>query len=560
MVSSRELDAYHFYRQEWDSYDQLKEQFEWDIPETFNMATYACERWADDPGRVAVFYEDEQGNTETYTFWQLDRITNRLAHYLRERGVERGDRVGINLPQRPETVMAHVAVWKLGAVSLPLSTLYGPDGLTYRLDDADAKACIVDEENVDSLREAATDCDALETVLTTGAATPTEDEVDFWEAIEEQPAEFETVATDAEEPALILYTSGTTGDPKGVVHAHRILLGFLPAIVTTVGNNDIRESDLFWSPTEWAWIGTLFLVVVPPLFYGRPILGYNGGSFDPEKAFELIEQYGVTNFFAPPTALRMMMQVDDPTDRYHTETVRTITSGGETLGTNIVDWTDDTFEGAALNDWYGQTEADPIVVGSNALMEFKEGKIGQPAPGVEVALVDPHTGEQITEAGTIGEITVNVEASEPVCFKEYWNKPEKTAKKVQDGWLYTEDLGVMDEDGYIAFHSRKDDVIICSGYRIGPEEVEESVMSHPAVQDAGVVGVSDDVRGEVPKAFVVLTDEAEASDGLKEDIQTHVKDRLAKYEYPRELEFIKSLPQTATGKTKRNALPTDDDR
>jgi acetyl-CoA synthetase len=557
MVSTNELEAYHFYRQEWDSHDELTGEFEWEIPDTFNIATYACERWADDPGRVAVFYEDDEGRTETITFRQLDKLTNQLANYLQDQGIERGDRIGVNLAQRPETVMVHVAAWKLGAVSIPLSTLYGPDGLSYRLDDAAAKACVVDDENIGSLREAATECEALGTVLTVGDASPRDGEVSLYDAIEGYSTEFDTVATDAEDSAIILYTSGTTGDPKGVVHAHRILLGFLPAIVTTVGNNDIQDSDVFWSPTEWAWIGTLFLVVVPPLFYGRPILGYNGGSFDAETTFDLIDRYDVTNFFAPPTALRMMMQVEEVESRYNVDKVRAVTTGGESLGQNIVNWVDEIFKGAALNDWYGQTEADPIVTGCEALLPFKKGKIGKPSPGVEISLLDPETGEETVDPGEIGEIAVDVDASRPVCFKEYWNKPEKTASKVQDGWLFTEDLGIMDEDGYVEFHSRKDDVIICSGYRIGPEEVEESVMTHPAVRDAGVVGVSDEVRGEVPKAYVVLKEGYDPSDDLKAEIQNHVKDRLAKYEYPRELEFIEDLPQTATGKTKRNALPDE---
>jgi acetyl-CoA synthetase len=550
----RDLEAYQFYEEEWDSYEELREQFEWEIPETFNMATYACERWADDPGRVAVFYEHEDGRTETYTFWQINRLSNQLANYLREQGVEQGDRVGVNLPQRPETVIAHFAVWKLGAISIPLSTLFGPDALSYRFNDADVKACLVDDRNVESLREAKADSSSLTTLLVVGDASPQDDETMFEDAIADQSTEFEAVVTDPEDDAIILYTSGTTGDPKGVVHSHRILLGFLPTIVTTVGNNDIRDSDVFWSPTEWAWIGTLFLVVIPPLYYGRPILAYNGGSFDSETAFDLVDRYGVTNFFAPPTALRMMMQLDDPRVDYAIEGVRAITSGGESLDQTIVDWVAETFEGAALNDWYGQTEADPIVTSCADLMEFREGKIGRPSLGVDVTLFDPETREDTVEPGEIGEIAVNVEASHPVCFKEYWNKPEKTAKKVQDSWLFTEDLGVMDEDGYIGFHSRKDDVIICSGYRIGPEEVEESVISHPAVQDAGVIGIPDDVRGEVPKAFVKLTEERDSSEGLGAEIQDYVKDRLAKYEYPRQIEFVDELPKTATGKTKRPEL------
>ncbi|WP_136716983.1 acyl-CoA synthetase [Halorientalis salina] len=546
------LDAYRFDEREWESYDQLLEAFEWEVPEQFNMATYVCDRWASEKGRVALFGENAAGETETYTYWQFRNVTNRLANYLRERGVERGDRVGVNAPQRPETMFAHVACWKLGAMSVPLSTLFGPDALQYRLDDCDAVAAIVDETNVDNLREARADLPELETVLTVGDVDTRDDEADLWSAIEGYSREFETVATDAEDDAILIYTSGTTGDPKGVRHVHRMLLGHLPLFVTTFGNMELRDGDVYWTPAEWAWIASLFDVVVPALYYGKPVVAYNGGQFDPGVAFEVIERYGVSNFFAPPTALRMMMQVED-TDGYDVGTLRTIASGGESLGQSIVDWAEDVFGGATVHEGYGQTEANVLVGGCTALTEFKEGYMGRPAPGHEIAIVDPETAEPTVDRGEVGEIAVRYEG-DPVCFKEYWNKPEKTAGKVRNGWLLTEDLGVMDEDGYVAFKSRKDDVIISAGYRIGPEEVEDSVAGHEAVADAAVIGVPDDERGQVPKAFVVASGDRDPDDDLRESIRAHVRDRLAKYEYPREIEFVDALPKTATGKVRRASL------
>ncbi|HKJ58968.1 MAG TPA: acyl-CoA synthetase, partial [Halobacteriales archaeon] len=312
MASPPRLDAYHFYEREWADYRELAEEFEWEIPETFNIASYVCDRWADDGDRVAIFAESGDGDRRTYTFREVRDVTNRLANFLREEGIERGDRVAVNTPQSPETVFAHVAIWKLGAVSVPMSTLFGPDALEYRLADCDVRAVVVDESNVEALRAIEGSVDSLETVLTVGVADREADERDLYSAIDGHSTQFDPVETRAEENAIILYTSGTTGDPKGVVHAHRSLLGFLPTIVTTVGNGEVRPDDVFWSPSEWAWIGTLFLVVFPPLFYGNPTVAYDAGKFDPEEAFELIDRYGVTNFFAPPTALRMMMQVEKP--------------------------------------------------------------------------------------------------------------------------------------------------------------------------------------------------------------------------------------------------------
>jgi acetyl-CoA synthetase len=546
------IDAYHFYEDDWDSYDQLHDEFEWEVPSEFNMATYVCDRWASEKRRVALFAENEVGEERTYTFWQLRNVTNRLANYLADQGVERGDRIGVNAPQKPETLFAHIAAWKLGAVSVPLSTLFGPDALSYRLEDSGAVACLVDESNTDALREVRDDVSALETVLTVDT-TPQDGETDIWDALDGVSREFETVTTDAEDDAIIIYTSGTTGQPKGVRHAHRMLLGHLPLFVTTFCNMELTESDVHWTPSEWAWVASLFDVLFPGLYYGMPVLAYAGGPFDPKKSFSLIEKYGVTNFFGPPTALRMMMQVDSPGERYDVDDMRVIASGGESLGQSIVDWANDVFGGAAVHEGYGQTEANVIVGDCTAATEFREGKMGRAGPGHDIQIVDTETTEATVDTGDVGEIAVRYEGN-PVCFKEYWNKPGRTEQKVRNGWLLTEDLGSMDEDGYITFKSRKDDVIISAGYRIGPEEIEESLAGHEAVTDAAIIGMPDDERGEIPKAFVALADSHEESADLESDLQNYVRERLADYEYPREIEFVEELPKTETGKVRRASL------
>lgn len=553
MSHADRLDAYHFYEEEWDDYDHLHDAFEWEVPSAFNMAEYVCDRWADERGRVALFATDETGRERTYTFWQLRNHSNRLANYLADHGVGRGDRVGVNAPQKPETLITHIAAWKLGAVSVPLSTLFGVDGLSYRLADSESVACVVDDSNVDTLREVRDDLDVLDTVLTVDVDDPAHGETDVWDAMADHSRDRDTAKTDAEDDAIIIYTSGTTGNPKGVRHAHRMLLGHLPLFLTTFCNLDIRETDVAWTPSEWAWVASLFDIVFPGLYYGMPIVAYEGGSFDPEAAFRIVERFGVSVLFAPPTALRMMMGVDDPSDRYDVDSVRVIPSGGESLGQSIVEWGETVFDGAAVHEGYGQTEANLTIGDCTALAEFREGKMGLAGPGHDVRIVDPETAEPTIENGDVGEIAVRYEG-DPVCFKEYLNRPEKTERKVRNGWLLTEDLGTRDDDGYISFVSRKDDVIISSGYRIGPEEIEESLAGHDAVADSAVVGVPHDERGEIPKAFVVLTDGFEPSESLVDDMQSFVKERLAKYEYPREIAFLDELPKTTTGKIRRTDL------
>ncbi|TSD09140.1 AMP-dependent synthetase [Haloglomus irregulare] len=547
------LDAYHLDEGDWESYDQLVESFEWEIPDEFNIATYICDRWAEaDPDRTALYIKDDQRGKGEYTFGEIQTAANRLANYFESQGIGRGDRIGVNVPQKAESVIGHVAAWKLGAVSVPLSTLFGTEGLRYRLDDSGASACLIDESTIDVYRSVADDLDDLGTVLTVGDVAPADGETDFWDTLEGYSDEFETVTTNAEDDLTIFYTSGTTGDPKGVRHAHRMHLGHLPLFSMWFTSLELTDNDVYWTPASWTWMGGLGIVVLPAMYYGKPTVGWND-QFEGEDVFGLVEEYGITNYWIPPTALRMMMQNEEAAEAHDLSSVRTITSGGESLGQTIVDWVKDTFAGADIHEGYGQTEANMLVGGCMPLDAHRPGKIGKAAPGQEVRILDPDTAEPTVEPGEVGEIGVRYEGN-PVCFKQYWNKPEKTNRKVRNGWLLTEDLGTVDEDGYLEFVSRKDDVIISSGYRIGPEEIEDSLAGHDAVADAGVIGVTDDERGEVPKAYVTLAAEVEPSDSLVDELQQHVKDRLAKYEYPRHVEFIDELPRTATGKIRRTAL------
>lgn len=391
----------------------------------------------------------------------------------------------------------------------------------------------------------------LETILTVGVAEPRENETDIWTAQASHDPDFEPVETSPEETMLILYTSGTTGEPKGVVLPHRTMLGQLPGYIASHLDLDVREDDTVWTPVEWSWSGTITVTMGPALYLGLPVVAhYDPGSFDPESAFRIIDRYDVTAMFAPATALKMMMQVDTPGGRFDRQTLRTISSGGESLGQDVSAWAEDTFAGARIHELFGQTEAPKIVGGIPQLVPRREGSVGTPIPGYDVALLDPETAEPTVAVGDVGEFAFRYEAN-PIAFSEYYGKPELTGETKKNGWLRTGDLGRRDEDGYYYYVGPKDDVIITTGSRVGPDEIEGAIASHPAVLDAGVIGIPHQERGQIVKAFVALAEGQGPSESLGTSIQDHVRERSASYAYPRALEFVDERPRTVTGKVRR---------
>ncbi len=547
------LETYQFHEKEWESYEELLESFEWEIPDQFNIADYVCDQWAEKrKNSVALYLLDDEGGETAYTFKQLQNFSNRLANYLEGRGVDKGDRIAIHGTQRAEVVIGHLAAFKLGAISVPLSVLLGPDALQYRLDHSDPRAFIIDDEAMDDFNTVNEKLGSEQIALTMDRSDGEADD-NFWEALAGESRQFENEATSPEDDACIVYTSGTTGRPKGAVHAHQHLLGLLPGLIR---NQQFGKSEGHVTRTvaEWSWIATLNGAILPSWYYGRPIVGYASEGFDPEMEFEIIEKFGVTRLSLAPTAVRMMMQVDNPAERYDLSSLECLSLGGEAVGNSIVEWGAEVFENASISETYGGTEIGaPIGDVPEMGYEHRPGYMGVRAPGHEVAILDPETHEPIEEKGTVGELAIRYE-DDPMLFRRYWNEPERTAEKIQNGWVLCEDLASMTDDGYVQYHGRKDDVIISSGYRIDPSEVEESLMSHEAVVNAGVVGVEDDMRGQMVKAFVVLADEYAENENIEEKLQAHVRGNLAKYEYPREIEFIAELPTTTTGKVNRQAL------
>lgn len=529
------------------SYETARREFEWSIPDDYNLAADLVGKH--DPERPALYEQLPDGTETTYTFGDLDRQSDRVAAALRERGVERGDRVGVVLTQTVENPLVHLACWKLGAVSLPLSVLFGPDALASRLRDSGAVAVVAAADRHDAIAEAMTDCPDLDTHVERGE-TATGDAIPFADLLD-APDAIETVETTPETPATIIYTSGSTGPPKGVLHTHSVWVAHCPSFQLYF---ELDPTGVFWTPADWAWIGALGDLLFPAWHYGQPVVGAPTGEFDPEWAYALMERYSVTNGFLPPTAIRMLMDVS--ADSYDLA-LSAICSGGEPLTPEILDWADEELGGVPINELYGQTEANIFIANCRSWFETRVGSMGKPVPGHEAAPIDPKTGERRPD-GEVGELAIKREG-DPIVFERYWNQPEKTAAATVDApdggtWHLTGDLGWRDEDGYFWFKSRADDVIITAGYRVGPGEVEQVILDHPGVAQVGVVGVDDDLRGEKIAAFVQPTDDATVGDALREEIRALVRERLAKHEYPREIQFRAELPQTTTGKIKRREL------
>ena len=535
-----------------DRYRDICAQHRWQVPQDFNIAEAVCGRHAGDASRIALYWEDEAGPTSRWTYAQLQEQANRLSNALAAHGVRSGDKVAIMLPQRPETAVAHIACYQMGAVAVPLSFLFGPDALEYRLQNSESKAALVDEASLANLIPIRERLPQLACVI--GVAGAREAWTLDWNSqLGAAATSFAPVTTRATDPALLVYTSGTTGPPKGALMPQQCLLGNLPGFVHS---HDLfpKDGDLFWSPADWAWTGGLMDALLPSLYFGVPILGFRG-RFDPERALLLMAKYRVRNSFLFPTALKMMMKaVPEPRRRFDLA-LRSIMSAGEAVGTTVFAWAQEAL-GVTVNEMFGQTEMNYIVGNSHTQWPAKPGSMGRPYPGHRIAVIDEAGNE--APRGEMGEVAVNRiapdGAPDPVFFLEYFKNPEATAKKFSGDWCRTGDLAQHDADGYLWYQGRSDDMFKAAGYRIGPAEIENCLVKHPAVANAAVVPSPDETRGNVVKAFIVLAPGQAASAALEDDLQRHVRKFLAPYEYPKEIEFIDALPMTTTGKVQRRVL------
>ncbi|MFM2067843.1 MAG: hypothetical protein RLZZ584_2752 [Pseudomonadota bacterium] len=550
-----------------DHHEALHAGLHWQVPAEFNIAAACCGRWARErPQAVAVHAVHESGAASSHSYGELQRVANRLSNVLQRLGVARGDRVAIVMPQRFETAVANMAVYQLGAVAMPLSMLFGPEALEYRLNDSAARVAIVDETAIDNLLAARVACPGLAHVVAVGGAVGRGD-IDWLAAVARADAAFSAAATKADEAAVLIYTSGTTGPPKGALVPHRALIGNLTGFVCSQNWFD-GDDTVFWSPADWAWTGGLMDALLPTLYFGRPIVAYQG-RYSPERALALMARYAVTHSFIFPTALKAMMKAVPAPRLRHDLKLRAIMSAGEAVGDAVFHWCRDQL-GVVVNEMFGQTEINYIVGNCSRYVDAtgraqpawpaRPGSMGRPYPGHRVAVIDDDGRE--CPRGTPGEVAVHRldrhGQPDPVFFLGYWNNPGATAAKYTGdpaaSWCRTGDTAVMDEQGYLWYQGRADDMFKSAGYRIGPSEIENCLVKHPAVANAAVVPRPDAERGAVVKAYVVLAPGHHGDAALVEQLQAHVRARLAPYEYPKEIEFIDALPMTTTGKVQRRIL------
>jgi acetyl-CoA synthetase len=529
-----------------DTYEALHRDFCWEIPAKFNMGHAVCDAWAEhEPDRICLQHFNPDGNHFSMSYGELRDRSASFANALVALGVQAGDRVALLLPQSFETVVAHVAIYKMGAIALPLALLFGAEALEYRLKAAGTSAIVTNRFGLERLRPIRQRLPELAQVISIDGAE--EGVSGFAELVAAHPPLFEVADTGPDDPALMIFTSGTTGPPKGALHGHRVLPGHIPGM-QFAHESFPKADDRLWTPSDWAWAGGLLNALLPSLMLGVPVVSSPAQKFDPHMAFRIMAEMEVRNAFIPPTALRLLKAVDNPRAHYDLK-LRTIGSAGEALGRETFEWARSAL-GVSVNEFFGQTECNFVLSSSEAFGVSRAGATGKPVPGHRVAIVDAEGIE--VPVGESGQIAIK--RPDPVMFLGYWRNEAATEAKFANDWLLTGDIGRQDVDGYISFVGRDDDVITSSGYRIGPSEIEDCLGGHPAVQLAAAVGKPDPVRTEIVKAYVVLVPGRKPSEALAAEIREWVKTRLSMHEYPREIEFVDALPLTTSGKVIRRLL------
>jgi acetyl-CoA synthetase len=508
------------------SYEEACRTHRWVVPERYNIAADVCDRHPRD--QLAMIHEHYSGTVRHVSWGELQDLAAQAANVLEQLGVTRGDRVAVVLPPTPETAAVFFATWKLGALLLAMSVLYGDEGIRHRIQDSKPAVLVTDAANARRFPDAI----AAELLVL--------DERTFAGV----PAEHATLDTAADDPAQLYYTSGTTGLAKGIVHAHRYILGHEEFDYC----HDVQPGERFHGMGEWAWAAGIAPLLGPWRRGAVQCVYQREAGFDPHRQLAFLSRQEVTNVFATPTAIRSMMSIADARTRYP-QRFRVVCSAGEPLNPEAIRWFREQY-GITVFDYYGLTESYPLC-GNFPFMEVREGSMGRPMPGWEVAILD--ADEQPLATGERGEICLRARTN-PHYPLGYWKLPEASEETFGGDWFHTKDAARMDEDGYVWYDGRADDVIISAGYRIGPFEVESACLEHPAVAEAAAVAAPDELRGHVVKAFVVLAAGHEPSDELAEDIKRFVRGRLSAYAYPRIVDFVDELPKTLTGKIRRVEL------
>jgi acetyl-CoA synthetase len=514
-------------------YEEALAAHVWRVPERYNIAADVCDKHP--ASKLAMVYEDHRGNQREVSWGEQRSLANRAANVLAARGVERGDRVAICAPASPETAAMFLGTWKLGAILLSLSVLYGDDGIRHRISDSEPTLIVTDAENADRMP-----VDLVGELIVLDR-----------ELLADADDRFETADTSSEDPAQIYYTSGTTGLAKGILHAHRYILAHEEFAYC----HEVEDGELFHGMGEWAWAAGIAPLLGPWRLGATQFVYRREGGFDAHKQLEVLSRHGVTNVFTTPTAMRSMMAIDDASERYP-QRFRRVCSAGEPLNPEAIRWFRDQY-GVTVLDYYGLSESYPLCA-NYPFMEVREGSMGKPMPGWDVQILDEDEGP--VGVGERGEICLRAR-SNPHYPLGYWRNDDATREDFDGEWLRTRDFAERDQDGYFWYAGRADDVIISAGYRIGPFEVESACIEHPAVREAAAVASPDERRGSVVKAYIVLAGGRQPSDELAEEIQEFVRGSLSAYAYPRRLEFVSELPKTLTGKIRRIELrESEEDR
>jgi acetyl-CoA synthetase len=507
-------------------YDQLCAEHEWNVPERYNIAADVCDKHPRD--KPAMIWERFDGARRDVSWGELQDLSNQAANVLRDHGVERGERVAVVLPPTPETAAIFFGTWKNAGILLSMSVLYGDDGIAHRLRDSQPRVLVTDKANAPRFDASLVDeILILDDGLLAGAST-----------------EFETADTAADDPAQLYYTSGTTGLAKGIVHAHRYVLAHEEFIYC----HEVQDSERFHGMGEWAWAAGISPLLGPWRLGALQVVLQRKGGFDPAQQLDFLGRHEVSNVFTTPTAMRAMMAIEDAGTRYP-QKFRRVCSAGEPLNPEAIRWFREQY-GITVLDYYGLTESYPLVA-NYPFLEVREGSMGKPMPGWDVQLLDEE--ERPVAQGERGEICLRAR-SNPHYPLGYWRNEEASEETFGGEWFHSKDAATQDEDGYVWYAGRADDVIIAAGYRIGPFEVESACLEHAAVREAAAVASPDEIKGNVVKAFIVLAEGHEPSEELAEDIKRFVRERLSAYAYPRRIEFVTDLPKTLTGKIRRIEL------
>jgi len=520
--------------------------FNWEVPEYYNFAVDVVDKWAEDPDKLAIWWvNDDESVIVKETYLELSQASKKFANMLTDFGVKKGDVVIVMLPRYIEWWHILTGSIRMGAVIAPATTQLTTKDIEYRINSSEAVCVITDSANAAKIEEVEGKCPSLKVKIVVDS--PRDGWIYYAEAVEKAANEFTPVKTRGDENAIIYFTSGTVGYPKMTVHTHTSY----PLGHKNTGKYwlDLTPNDLHWNLSDTGWAKAAWSSYFGPLACGSAIFVHFSPRFDPKKTLSFLEKYPVTTFCGAPTNYRMMILED--LNKYKFAHLRHCVAAGEPLNPEVIDvWKEST--GLVIRDGYGQTET-VLLCGNFPTIEPRYGSMGKPTPGFDVQVIDD--AGNILPPNKEGDIAVRVKPTRPLgLFKEYWKDPERTASVYRGDWYITGDRAYRDEDGYLWFVGRADDVILTSGYRIGPFEVESALLEHPAVAESAVVSSPDEVRGEVVKAFIILAPGYVPSDELVKELQEHVKTVTAPYKYPRKIEFVTTLPKTISGKIRRVEL------